>query len=246
MLRIGTAGWSIPRIHAAHFPEQGSHLERYASVFSAVEINTSFYRPHRTSTYEKWAAFVPDFFRFSVKAPKTVSHAPTSDEVAANLDAFFAEIAGLGEKLGVILIQLPPKRAFVEDEAVRLLSAFRHRTDITIALEPRHPSWFAPDADALLRSLEIARVAADPPRAEGADRPGGWNGLTYFRLHGSPDIYRSPYGEARLGDVARSLREAAESGGDAWCIFDNTTSYAAAGDALVLSRMLQGQESADE
>ena len=246
MLRIGTAGWSIPRIHAAHFPEQGSHLERYASVFSAVEINTSFYRPHRISTYEKWAASAPDSFRFAVKAPKTVSHAPTSDEVAASLDAFFAEIAGLGERLGVILIQLPPKRAFVEDEAVRLLSAFRHRTDIKIALEPRHPSWFAPDADGLLRSLEIARVAADPARAEGADRPGGWNGLTYFRLHGSPDIYRSPYGEARLGDVARSLRDAAESGRDAWCIFDNTTSYAAAGDALVLSRMLQGQESVDE
>jgi uncharacterized protein YecE (DUF72 family) len=240
MARIGTAGWSIPRIHAAHFPEQGSHLERYASVFSAVEINTSFYRPHRVRTYEKWAAAAPDTFRFSVKAPKTVSHAPMSDDVAANLDALFAEVAGLAEKLGVILIQLPPKRAFVADEAASLLSAFRERTTTRIALEPRHASWFAPDADELLRSLEIARVAADPPRAEGADRPGGWDGLIYFRLHGSPDIYRSPYGEARLGDVARSLRDATKRGREAWCIFDNTTSYAAAGDALILSRMLRG------
>jgi hypothetical protein len=73
-VRIGTAGWSIPTEHAAPFPALGSHLERYAAVFDAVEINSSFYRPHRPATYERWAASVPEGFRFAVKVPKAITH----------------------------------------------------------------------------------------------------------------------------------------------------------------------------
>jgi uncharacterized protein YecE (DUF72 family) len=230
---IGTAGWSIARIHAARFPKLGSHLERYAAVFSATEINTSFYRPHRKSTYERWSASVPDHFRFSVKAPKSVSHSDWRD-MDPDLDAFLAEIAGLRDKLGPVLIQLPPKRDFTLVEAEGFLSAFRCRTLGDIVLEPRHASWFEPAADDLLRAYRIARVAADPPPAGGSDRPGGWPGLTYQRLHGSPVIYRSSYPEDRLNAAAAEMRTATDVGSDAWCIFDNTTSYAAAGNALSL------------
>jgi uncharacterized protein YecE (DUF72 family) len=73
-VRIGTAAWSIPKKHAAPFPTAGSHLERYAAVFNAAEINSSFYRPHRAATYERWAASVPDDFRFAVKVPKAITH----------------------------------------------------------------------------------------------------------------------------------------------------------------------------
>jgi uncharacterized protein YecE (DUF72 family) len=73
-VRIGTAAWSIPREHAAPFPVAGSHLERYAAVLNAVEINSSFYRPHRTATYERWAASVPEDFHFAVKIPKAITH----------------------------------------------------------------------------------------------------------------------------------------------------------------------------
>jgi uncharacterized protein YecE (DUF72 family) len=160
------------------------------------------------------------------------------DDTPRLLDAFFAEISGLGTKLGPILIQLPPKNVFDRDEAKRLLSDFRDRAAGGLVLEPRHASWFTAEADDLLLSLNMARVAADPPRAEGADLPGGWPGLIYYRLHGSPQIYRSPYGEERLKALARRLREAARAGTSTWCIFDNTTSYAAAGDALALLRIL--------
>jgi uncharacterized protein YecE (DUF72 family) len=233
---IGTAGWSIPRIHKTFFPEAGSHLERYGAVFSAAEINTSFYRPHRKSTYERWAESTPEHFRFSVKAPKAITHQP-SLACSGDVDAFFSETAGLGAKLGAILIQLPPKRNFVAAEALRLLAAFRERTDGAIVLEPRHASWFCAEVDDLLAALKIARVAADPPRAEGADRPGGWSGCAYYRLHGSPVIYRSSYEEDRLTEIARSLLDLTAAGSEAWCIFDNTTSYAAAGDALALLGM---------
>ena len=72
--RIGCAGWSIPKAHAGAFPAVGTALERYAQVFDCVEINSSFYRSHRPSTYERWAASVPDHFRFSVKMPKQITH----------------------------------------------------------------------------------------------------------------------------------------------------------------------------
>ena len=74
MIRIGTAGWTIPRVHAASFDADGSHLERYARRFTAAEINSSFHRPHRAATYERWAAAVPDDFRFAVKCPRTMTH----------------------------------------------------------------------------------------------------------------------------------------------------------------------------
>jgi uncharacterized protein YecE (DUF72 family) len=234
---VGTAGWSVPRIYGESFPVEGSQLERYATVFRAVEINTSFYRPHRRTTYERWAASVPDDFRFSVKAPQSVTHSDWLT-LSSQLDTFFEEIAGLGHKLGPILIQLPPKRTFTSAEADRFLSAFRSRTQCLIVLEPRHASWFEPDADDVLQARQITRVAADPPRAAGADRPAGWPGLTYFRLHGSPVIYRSSYAGDRLAVLATSLRAAMQAGSEAWCIFDNTTSYAAAGDALALLRLL--------
>lgn len=234
---VGTAGWSVPRSCAGSFPERDSLLQRYAAVFRATEINTAFYRPHRRSTYERWAASVPEEFRFSVKAPKAVTHSDWLD-VAAPLDAFFEQIAGLGPKLGPILIQLPPKRDFMPAEAHRFLAAFRSRTEASIAVEPRHPSWFEPEADEVLLALRIARVAADPPRAAGADRPTGWPGIAYFRLHGSPVIYRSSYAGLRMAMLAAQLRAAAQTGAEAWCIFDNTTSYAATGDALELLGLL--------
>ena len=230
---IGTAGWSVPRAYEARFPVEGSHLRRYSSVFPAAEINSSFYRSHRKTTFDRWARSTPEHFRFSVKAPKAVTHAVSFEE-EPDLDAFFAELAGLGSKCGPILIQLPPKRSFDEAEAIRLLSAFRARTDSDIALEPRHPSWFGEQVDNVLITLRIARVAADPPRRDGADRPGGWLGLVYYRLHGSPDVYRSSYGTQKLAPIAQMLERASKTGAEVWCIFDNTAFYAATADALDL------------
>ena len=233
-LFIGTAGWSIPGVHRSEFPDHGGHLQRYSAVFAGAEINSSFYKPHRRSTYERWAATTPDHFRFSVKAPKAITHSPTPD--IADVDAFFSQVIGLGNKLGPVLIQLPPKSVFEKVSATALLSAFRDRTPGGIAVEPRHASWFAPAPEDLLTSLRISRVAADPPRVKEGDRPGGWPGLSYFRLHGSPEIYRSSYSPDRLTIISRDVTRAVLNDAETWCIFDNTTLYAAARNALDLLR----------
>lgn len=108
-IRIGTAGWSVPAAHRGRFPEAGTLLERYAARFDAVEINSSFYRPHRPSTYARWAASVPAGFRFSLKLPREITHTRRLVEVAEPLDRFLGEVAALGERLGPVLVQLPPK-----------------------------------------------------------------------------------------------------------------------------------------
>jgi uncharacterized protein YecE (DUF72 family) len=233
---IGTAGWNIPSAYAGQFCGTGTHLERYATHLNAVEINSSFYRPHRRQTYERWASSVPDSFRFAVKVPKEVTHECALIECEEHLDRFVAEVAGLGTKLGVLLVQLPPSLAFDAAAASRFFEGLRERCNrqVGIACEPRHHSWCSQEADTILSNLEVARVAADPPRCVVDCEAGGWRGLEYHRLHGSPQIYYSNYDELALARTHRELEASRARGAVTWCIFDNTAAGAALGNAFAV------------
>lgn len=237
---IGTAGWSIPRQYAADFPpaEAGTALQRYAARLHGVEINSSFYRPHRRSTWERWAASVPENFAFSVKIPKAITHERKLTDCDGLADTFLRDAHALGTKLRVLLVQLPPKLAFDPVVAEMFFGMLRAKSPARIACEPRHPSWFENETDDLLCRFEVARVAADPARVPHAGTPGGWRGLSYRRLHGSPDMYRSPYGMEQLARYGGMIESDLEASREVWCMFDNTASSAAAGDALDLSRLL--------
>lgn len=232
---IGTAGWSIPRAEQRRFPAGESHLARYARVLPAVEINSTFHRPHRAATFERWAASVPRAFRFSVKLPRTITHDQKLAGTAALMKTFLADLAPLGTRLGCLLVQLPPSLAFDARVGRAFFTLLRKRFDGGIALEPRHASWFEARADRLLNDFEVARVAADPPRVAGGDEPGGWRGLAYFRLHGSPRMYYSSYEDDFLDTLAGKLRELRRRRIPTWCIFDNTTLGAATSNALDLA-----------
>jgi uncharacterized protein YecE (DUF72 family) len=229
---VGTAGWSIPRAEQHRFPAGDSLLVRYAQVLPAVEINSTFHRPHRATTFERWAASVPRAFRFSIKIPRAITHDQRLAGSARLLDEFLASLASLGSRAGCLLVQLPPGLAFDARVARAFLGVLRKRFDRGIAFEPRHASWFEPRADRLLKDHEVARVAADPPRVEGGGEPGGWPGLAYFRLHGSPRIYYSRYGDEFLDVLAGKLRDLRRRRIPTWCIFDNTVLGAATSDAL--------------
>ena len=241
---VGCAGWSLPRAEQAELPDSGSHLERYASGFEAVEINSSFHRPHRPATYARWSASVPESFRFSVKVPKTITHGLRLQNTGGLLDTFLAEVAGLGDKLGCFLVQLPPSLVFEPDAAASFFADLRSRSPAPLACEPRHASWFDSSADDLLRDLEVARVAADPARVPEAGEPGGWRGMSYYRLHGSPRMYYSAYSEEYIVALASRIRADAAAGRNVWCIFDNTTLGAATRNALDLRSRLQEQRQA--
>ncbi len=237
---MGCAGWSLPRDRQAAFPSGGSHLERYAARFPAAEINTSFHRPHRPATYARWGAAVPEPFRFAVKVPKAITHGLRLRGAGDALDAFLAEAGALGDRLGCLLVQLPPSLDFDAAAAGGFFAALRERTPAAAACEPRHASWFTPEADALLAGHGVARVAADPARVPEAAEPGGAPDPVYYRLHGSPRIYYSAYDAAYLDALAARLREHAAAGRQVWCIFDNTAAGAATENALALLARLGG------
>ena len=234
MIRIGTAGWSIPRDVAGQFTGEGSHLARYARVMTCAEISSSFYRTHSRETYARWAAQAPQNFRFSVKLPQMITHENALRSSRAPLVAFLAQIAGLGAKLGPLLVQLPPSLPLERRVARKFFATLRaeHRGDVVC--EPRHATWFTSSASELMRELRIHRLAADPsPHPASREPAGQLTEALYYRLHGSPRKYWSAYSTHYLDALASELRRmpAAQEG---WCIFDNTASGAAAANALQL------------
>jgi uncharacterized protein YecE (DUF72 family) len=237
---IGSAGWNIPRLHRDRFAQEGSQLQRYATRLNAAEINTSFYRPHAASVYQRWAASVPASFRFAVKIPKLITHERALTRAREPLMRFLGEIAGLGQALGPLLVQLPPSSAFEARRAGRFFTLLRTLHGGAVVCEPRHATWTSDVAVRLLVEHRVARVAADPPRAPGLERPGGWRGLVYYRWHGSPRPYFSPYSPVALDQLHASV---APLDVDVWCIFDNTGSGAAAGNALDLTLRLTPPDS---
>jgi uncharacterized protein YecE (DUF72 family) len=232
MLHIGTAGWSVPKDVADQFPPGDSLLERYAQRFSAVEINASFYKLPQLKTLERWASVTPADFRFAMKTPKAITHGARLSDADALMSEFLDLAVRLGPKLGPILVQLPPSLAYEAQIAEPFFEKVRTRFPGELVVEPRHPTWLTPEADASLAGLRIARVAADPARFPGAEAPGGWRGLSYWRLHGSPRVYYSDYDDLALA----AWREAILLTGEpAWCVFDNTASGAATRNALALA-----------
>jgi len=227
---VATAGWSIPRACAAALPGAGTHLQRYAARLAGVEINTSFYRDHSPDTYARWAAQVPAAFLFSLKLPRQITHDQRLRAASRPLDAFLQATSVLGRRRGPLVVQLPPSLPFEPRVARRFFALLRERHAGHVVCEPRHPGWFTPAAEALLTQLRIARVAADPAVVPAAAQPGGWPGITYCRLHGSPRKYWSAYGPQDLEHWAGVL--AAPRRAPAWCVFDNTASGAAMANAL--------------
>lgn len=241
---IGTAAWSIPRDVAGAFPGEGQHLDRYARVLACTEINSSFHRPHQFATYARWASQTPPHFRFAVKLPRAITHDARLRAARKPLQAFMAQVAGLGDKLGVLLVQLPPSFAYDARVVKTFFTLLRAYWAGPVACEPRHASWFEAPADRALAALRIARVAADPARNDDAARPGGWLGsagdgagaLLYYRWHGSPRIYWSRYDDAWLAQQAAHLARWPKSA-LRWVIFDNTAAGAATANALALAAL---------
>jgi len=247
---IGIAGWALPRADADLFPpaDFGSNLARYAAVFNAVEINSSFYRPHRPETYARWADSVPDGFRFAVKLPRSITHEKRLQDFGAELDRFAAEAGALGEKLGWILVQTPPSLRF-DPAAGALFAGLGERfagkghAAPLLAWEARHGSWFGEEATALLRQMEVIRVVADPPAGEPGPFLPTLEDAAYVRLHGSPLIYRSVYEPERLAQVASWLRGHSSAKGNSLVIFDNTMSGTQVRQAVQLREMLTSSSS---
>ncbi|MES1173294.1 MAG: DUF72 domain-containing protein [Myxococcales bacterium] len=236
-LFVGTAGWSIPKELRDRFRDRGSILSSYGGVLNAVEINSTFYRRHRLSTFERWRESVPSGFRFAVKLPRTITHFAALAGCEEDLTAFFDDVRGLGEKLGPVLVQLPASVHFERRRVQRFLVQLRKRYSGPVACEPRHASWYGPAASALFIEHAVARVIADPPRPVQAAEPLVSASLLYVRWHGSPRLYWSAYSDEQLTRLAKlAMHQSTHT--SVWIVFDNTAAGAALDDALRFKRAL--------
>jgi uncharacterized protein YecE (DUF72 family) len=204
-IRIGTSGWTYKHWERVFYPvkwPKSRWLEYYIKHFDTVELNASFYRLPNRTTFENWKARTPDNFLWSVKGSKFITHTKRLQNPAEPLDRLYGVTAGLGEKLGVILFQLPPSLAFDEkvfrDFCESLDPQVRH------ALEIRHPSWINNQVFGISSEFNIALCMADT-----ASRYPSFEAITadfiYIRLHGSRKLYASEYSEEELRTWAEKV-----------------------------------------
>lgn len=212
------------------FPAAGAGLTRYAATFDFVEVNVTFYRAVREATFASWAEQTPGDFRFSVKLNRSVTHAARLSR-DARLDQALGPMRALGDKLAALLVQLPPSLAFDPATAADFLERLRAAYAGTVAWEPRHPSWAVPEADLLLAEHGVTRVLTQIP---GPGTPHGACGA-YFRLHGTPRRYRSPYSEDDLRSLAAWI---GQSDAPTCVVFDNTAGPAGVANAMRLQSLL--------
>ncbi len=216
MIYTGTAAWSIPKIAAEHFPEVGTHLERYSKILNAVEINTTFYKDHLPKSFRKWAESTPADFRFSVKLNKRFTHECGLSVDIADLSANLEGISELGEKWRVLLVQFPKSQNFNETLMDRFYKTIRDHFNGVIALEARNLTWMSEESIKLMKKYNVSKVIADPEVCPNFIE----SEISYYRLHGSPEIYKSDYPQSYLDNLYEEMKKLDK---EVWCIFDNTT-----------------------
>jgi uncharacterized protein YecE (DUF72 family) len=234
--RIGTSGFSYAGWRGVFYPPDlpsGEWLAFYARQFTTVEINVTFYRTPRESTYRAWSAAVPEGFTFVLKAPRLVTHIKRLVDCRASLERFLAPTAPLAHRLALVLLQLPPSLRF----DARLLDGFLRQLPKNfpqLAWEPRHGSFGEEVALAWFRERRQSLVLADSggryPTLRAFTAP-----PAYLRFHGPERLYASPYSVGQLGEWTTWIRQEVPAGTTVYAFFNND----AGGHAIVNARMLR-------
>jgi uncharacterized protein YecE (DUF72 family) len=215
-----------------------SRLTYYASLFSSIEINASFYKLPKASTIEKWEKSVPGDFRFTFKLPKAVTHAKDLQFSSSELELFAETVDRVGNKRGCLLVQLPPKlNREKEEELAGLLECITDNAkDWKIAVEFRHPSWYDSAVYRLLQDYGTSMVKHDMPKAATPKKEIA-ESFVYLRFHGPEGTYRGSYDDVILDGYAKRIADWVKDGKEVYAYFNNTM-----GDALgnleTLNRMV--------
>ncbi|MBS1662749.1 MAG: DUF72 domain-containing protein [Bacteroidetes bacterium] len=227
---LGTSGLVLPVPNKNHFPKEyqkGTRLTYYASLFNSIEINSSFYKIPKPDTFAKWAAEVPQDFRFTVKLHQSITHAPNLNYPPENLTRFLHAAAQLRDKRGCLLIQFPASIKSNHLESLEnLLHAITHIDNTwKIAVEFRHNSWYHPATTALLDRFKATLVLHDMPASKilTPNNPP----FTYLRFHGPAGDYKGGYTTSTLEEYAKLIKEWQNAGKEVYVYFNNTI-----GDAI--------------
>jgi uncharacterized protein YecE (DUF72 family) len=227
---IGTSGGHYAHWKAAFYPRgvpPARWLSYYADRFATVESNNAFYRLPDTSTFAGWASTLPAGFVFAVKASRYLTHIRRLRDPAEPVRRLMDRAAPLGDKLGPVLLQLPPTLAADLDSLDATLAAFP--SGVRVAVEFRHPSWLSDETRALLERRGAALCLADGgPQRIPLWRTAGWG---YVRLHKGRAHPESCYGRAALRSWAGRLADLWGTPDDVHVYFNNDAHGCAPRDA---------------
>ncbi len=237
-LHVGTSGWHYDHWKGPFYPRgtgTGAMLAFYADRFETVEINNSFYQLPSEKALAEWRDTVPDDFVFAAKASRYITHMKKLKDAREAVATFIERMEVLGDKLGPVLFQLPP-RWRLDPERLRSFLALLP-ADHRYAFEFRDPSWFEKDVYDALSGHNAAFCIYDlagrlSPRKVTAD-------FVYVRLHGPGDAYEGFYDQRTLAGWAGAFSTWTRKGLEIYCYFDNDQGGYAVRNASSLLRMLR-------
>lgn len=241
-LLIGTSGYSYRHWRDVFYPRgvpPSRWLEFYADRFDAVELNVTHYRLPQRETFEGWHRRTPDTFRFAVKGPRTITHYRRLLHAEEPLTALLDRASALGDKLAVVLWQLPPSMKADAERLDAFCDLLASRTTVRQTFEFREESWFAEPVYEVLRAHGYALCVAHSPRL--APRDVLTAPYTYLRFHGGERMYDSAYTAEEIAGWARRVRRRLRAGVDVHAFFNNDPHGYAVHDALALSAAVRGK-----
>ncbi|MFF6782205.1 DUF72 domain-containing protein [Streptomyces sp. NPDC012510] len=235
-LFVGTSGWQYKDWRGALYPEgcpTRLWLEEYAARFATVEINNAFYRLPARETFEAWRARVPEDFVVAVKASRYLTHIKRLRDPEEPVSRLMSHAEGLGDRLGPVLLQLPPTLRADAELLDTCLGCFPSRT--RVAVEPRHDSWWTAEIREVLESHEAALCWADTHSRPATPlwRTTDWG---YLRLHQGRARPWPHYGARALTTWSHRLAETWPTTADLYVYFNNDPHAAAVRDAMAFAR----------
>jgi len=235
-LHIGTSGWNYKHWRGAFYPEdlptkdwQAYYMER----FHTVEVNNTFYNLPEKETFKKWRDESPAAFLYSVKASRYITHMKKLKDPEKPVANFMDNVGMLGDKLGPVLFQLPPRWKLNIGRLEGFLEALPENG--RFAFEFRDDTWWDPSVYERLRQHNAAFCIFD---LEGRQTPIICTAdFAYIRLHGPDGAYQGKYNDNALSGWAAHIKDWIEKGLDVFCYFDNDENGYAAQNALRLKEM---------
>jgi uncharacterized protein YecE (DUF72 family) len=235
---IGTSGWNYGHWKGKFYPDdipKTKWFHYYYERFNTVELNTTFYHLPKKTTFEKWYSESPPDFIFSIKASRYITHIKKLIEPEEPVKRFFENAAGIKDKAGVILFQLPPGLKYNEERLVNIINILPGNYRYTF--EFRNETWWNDKAYELLKDQNIAFCIFElagqiTPRLATAD-------FIYIRLHGPGGKYSGSYSDETLKSWASDFSKWMDEGKDVYCYFDNDDSAYAVYNAFTLKGMIR-------
>jgi uncharacterized protein YecE (DUF72 family) len=236
---IGCSGFHYKHWKGPFYPQdlaQKRWFEYYATHFSTLELNVTFYRFPRLSDLQSWYAKAPANFRFAVKAPKAITHFKQFHGTVDMITSFYSTIReGLKDKLGPVLFQFPPRFHYDPERLNRVLAQLDPGFDNV--LEFRHPGWWCEEVYTTLKQHGISFCGMSHPQLP--DEPIVTGPVVYYRFHGVPQLYSSSYSNTQLKQFMDRIK-GASSVKQIWCYFNNDAAVAAIPNARALLKLSKG------